>query len=202
MEGAFTGFCMRDGFHMSLGIQPFAFDRTRAILVASGSDPDVYTRAHELLRSYCRTHRFAVVVLANAWDGSPGVATIQHNIQENMRSSGWHRDRFEIIIIDPELEAWSWQDSPHVTSAFRFTQHPSLRQWLGEQGLWDIGATNLPVTPDLTLDTEQFLYHPHPQIWGLLDLGQLYQPTIHPKSTVYLRLYAGLQDRSLRRSTT
>lgn len=50
MEGAFTGFFMRDGFHLSLGIQHFAFDRTRDTLVASGNDPDVYTRAHELLR--------------------------------------------------------------------------------------------------------------------------------------------------------
>jgi hypothetical protein len=47
-----------------------------------------------------------VVVLDNAWDGAPGVATIQPNIQENMRSSSWHCDRFEIIVIDPELVAW------------------------------------------------------------------------------------------------
>ena len=158
MEGAFTGFFMRDGFHLSLGIQHFTFDRTMDILVASGNDPDIYTRAHELLRSYRRTHRFAVVVLDNAWDGSPGVATIQHTIQENMRSSGWHRDRFEIIVIDPELEAWIWQDSPHVTSAFRFTQHPSLRQWLGEQGLWDAEAAK-PADPkravEITLRTSR-----------------------------------------------
>jgi hypothetical protein len=122
------------------------------ILVASGNDPDVYMRAHELLRSYRRTHRFAVVVLDNAWDGSPGVATIQYIIQENMRSSGWHRERFEVVVIDPELEAWIWQDSQHVTSAFRFTQHPSLRQWLGEQGLWDAGTAK-PADPKTAVES-------------------------------------------------
>jgi hypothetical protein len=140
MEGAFTGFFGRDGFHLSLGIQPFAFDRTMDTLVASGNEPDVYARAHELLRSYRRTHRFAMVVLDNAWDGSPGVETIQHNIRENMRSSGWPRNRFEVVGIDPELETWIWQDSRPVALAFRFTQHSSLRQWLGEQGLWGAGA--------------------------------------------------------------
>jgi hypothetical protein len=49
MEGAFTGFFMRDGFHMSLEIQHFTFDRTMDILVASGNDPDIYMRVHELV---------------------------------------------------------------------------------------------------------------------------------------------------------
>lgn len=151
MEGAFAGFFMREGFYLSLGIQHFTFDRTRDTLVASGNDPDVYTRAHELLRSYRRTHRFAVIVLDNDWDGSPGVEMIQNNIQENMTGSGWRRDRFEVVVIDPELENWIWQDSPHVTSAFRFTQHSSLRQWLGEQGLWDAGAAK-PADPKRAVD--------------------------------------------------
>ena len=158
MEGAFTGFFMRDGFHLSLGIQHFTFDRTMDILVASGNDPDIYTRAHELLRSYRRTHRFAVVVLDNAWEGSPGVEMIQNTVQENMISSGWHRRRFEVVVIDPELEAWIWQDSQHVASAFRFTQRSSLRQWLGEQGLWNADAAK-PADPkravEVTLRTSR-----------------------------------------------
>ena len=100
---------MREGFHLSLGIQHFTFDRTMDTLVASGNDPEVHTRAHDLLRSYRRTHRFAVVVLDNAWDGSPGVETIQNTIQANMIGSGWHRVRFEVVVIDSELEAWIWQ---------------------------------------------------------------------------------------------
>jgi hypothetical protein len=140
MEAAFAGFLTRDGFHLSLGIRRFAFDRMQDIIVESGSDPGVFCRAHDLLRLYRHTHRFAVVVLDNAWDGSPGVEAIQSTVKANIVNSGWHADRVEVIVIDPELEAWIWQDSPHLATALRFTQHVSLRQWLETQGLWDAGA--------------------------------------------------------------
>jgi hypothetical protein len=133
MEAAFTGFLTRDSFHLSLGIRRFAFDQTQDIIVESGSDPGVLQRAHELLRLYLHTHRFAVVVLDHAWVGSPDVEVIEQTIKGNMLSSGWRTDRVAVIVIDPELEAWLWQDSSHVATALRFTQHPSLRQWLEAQ---------------------------------------------------------------------
>lgn len=140
MEAAFTGFLTRDGFDLSLGTRRFAFDQTQDIIVESGSDPGVFQRAHELLRLYLHTHRFAVIVLDHAWDGSPDVEVIEQTMKGNMLSSGWHADRVVVIVIDPELETWLWQDSPHVATALRFTQHLSLRQWLESQGLWDTTA--------------------------------------------------------------
>jgi hypothetical protein len=146
MEAVFTGFLTRERFYLSLGIRPFAFDQARDILVESGSDPGVFRRAHALLRLYRRTHRFAVVVLDNTWPGSPGVEAIQETIQANMIGSGWPADCFEVIVLAPELEVWLWQDSPHLATAFRFTQHTSLRQWLVSQGLWDTDAAK-PADP-------------------------------------------------------
>src|SRR5262249_54892756 len=78
--------------------------------------------------------------LDHAWDGSPDVELLEQTIKSNMLSSGWRTDRVVVIVIDPELEAWLWQDSPHVATALRFTQHPSLRQGLEAQGLWDATA--------------------------------------------------------------
>lgn len=62
MEATFIGFLTRDGFHLSLGIRQFEFDPAEDLIVdESGSDPGVYTRAHEFLRPYQRTHRYAVI---------------------------------------------------------------------------------------------------------------------------------------------
>ncbi len=185
---------MREGFHLSLGIQHFTFDRTMDTLVASGNDPEVHTRAHDLLRSYRRTHRFAVVVLDNAWDGSPGVETIQNTIQANMIGSGWHRVRFEVVVIDPELEAWIWQDSQHVTTAFRFTQYASLRQWLGEQGLWEANAAK-PADPkravEVTLRTSRLprssaIYR---QITSRISIQGCTDPAFHRLHNALLRWF-------------
>ena len=80
-----------------------------------------YTRAHEFLRPYQKTHRYAVIALDNAWEGSPGVEGIENNISNNMLKTGWEVNNFIVIVIDPELEAWILQDTPVVEQAFRST---------------------------------------------------------------------------------
>ncbi len=142
MEATFIGFLTRDGFHLSLGIRKFEFDPAEDLIVdESGSDPGVRTRAHEFLRPYQRTHRYAVIVLDNAWEGSPGVTAIEDNISKNMLKTGWDEDNFAVIVINPELEVWILQDSPVVETAFRFKQDISLQKWLEQRGLWEAYAT-------------------------------------------------------------
>ncbi|WP_445626601.1 methylation-associated defense system protein MAD4 [Nostoc sp. DSM 114167] len=140
MEAAFTGFLTRKQFHRSLGIRQFAFDPQQDIIVEAGSDPGVYNRAHELIRLYQKTHRYAVVVLDNAWDGSPGVERISNNIMENLIETGWDEENCAVIVIDPELEIWILQDNRNVEEAFRFKKDVPLRKWLEEKGLWDASA--------------------------------------------------------------
>ncbi|MBD1897909.1 hypothetical protein [Coleofasciculus sp. FACHB-129] len=137
MEAAFTGFFTRKQFHESLGIRQFDFDPQQDIIVEAGSDPGVYNRAHELIRPYQRTHRYAVVVLDNAWDGSPGVKKIHNNIMNNLTKTGWEEENCAVIVIDPELEIWILQGNHHVEKVFQFKQDISLRQWLEQKGLWD-----------------------------------------------------------------
>lgn len=138
MEATFIGFLTREQFNLSLGIRQFEFDLAEDLIVdVSGNDPGVYTRAHEFLRPYQRTHRYAIIVLDNAWEGSPGVTAIENNIKVNMLKTGWDEENFAVIVIDPELEVWIWQDSPHVAAAFLFKQNIPLRKWLEARGLWD-----------------------------------------------------------------
>ncbi|MBD2566599.1 methylation-associated defense system protein MAD4 [Anabaena lutea] len=140
MEAAFTGFFTRAQFHRSLGIRQFEFDPQQDIIVEPGSDPGVYTRAHELIRPYQKTHRYAVVVLDNAWDGSPGVERISDNIMANLIETGWDEKNCVVIVIDPELEIWILQDNPNVEEEFGFRQNISLRNWLEQKGLWNAAA--------------------------------------------------------------
>ncbi|NJL09430.1 MAG: hypothetical protein HC908_02005 [Calothrix sp. SM1_7_51] len=140
-------FLTRERFHLSLGISKFEFDPGEDLIVdESGNDPGVYTRAHELLRSYQKNHRYAVIVLDNAWEGSPGVKTIEKNISENMLKNGWEIESFTVIVIDPELEVWILQDSSIVATAFKFQQDISLRQWLEKRGLW-LSSSTKPADP-------------------------------------------------------
>ncbi|NJL28558.1 MAG: hypothetical protein HC897_12045 [Thermoanaerobaculia bacterium] len=44
-------------------------------------------------------------------------------------------------MLDPELEAWLWSDSPHVDSVLGWKdRNPTLRAWLAEQGFLVEGA--------------------------------------------------------------
>jgi hypothetical protein len=133
MEAMFQGFFARDQFHLSLQISPINFDATRDI-VSGLNDPRTYTQAHELLRSYQYTHRYAVIVLDKEWEGSPPtVEDIKVDISANMIGCGWDDERFEVIVIDPELENWIWQESPHVVDAFEYEGQGPLRRWLRDQ---------------------------------------------------------------------
>lgn len=151
MEAAFTGFFTREQFHRSLGIREFQFDPQKDIIVEAGNDPGVYTRAHELIRLYQKTHRYAVVVLDNAWEGSPGVEKICNHIMGNLIATGWYEKNCAVIVIDPELEIWILQDNRNVEEAFRFKQDIPLRKWLEQKGLWDAAALK-PADPKKAIE--------------------------------------------------
>lgn len=137
MEAVFTGFLERERFYNSLQCQQFGFDANQDVIVdAGGNDPGIYNRAHELLRPYLDKYRYAVVVLDEAWEGSPGADAIKAHISENLRRNGWSDERFTVCVILPELENWIWQDSIHVANAFAFESYTELKTWLIEQGMY------------------------------------------------------------------
>lgn len=156
-EATLVGFFGRDGFHHSLGCGQFVFDPRQDLLRESRNDPGVWKNSHELLRLKRPTHRNALIVLDNAWEGSPGVAQIEKDIAGNMTSCGWNRKQFEVIVINPELEAWIWQDHIHVERAFGHASPPSLREKLREVSLWPDGS-HKPPDPKLAVEIAQRWY--------------------------------------------
>ena len=68
---------------------------------------------------------------------------------QNLHANGWAQDRCSVIVIDPELEIWLWQDNANVAQAIGFTG-PSLRQHLQQVGKWPVGAAK-PLDPKKTI---------------------------------------------------
>jgi hypothetical protein len=139
MEAVFRGFLERQQFHRSLGCGHFDVDLTNPsldiIVDRARNDPGVYTFAQDWEQVIQHTHRHAIFVLDAEWDGAPSPQKIRTDMARRIMDKGWARDDFEVIVIEPELESWIWQDNPHVAKAFRF-KDGSLRDWLQEQGCW------------------------------------------------------------------
>lgn len=136
MEGMLKGFFSRDAFHHAVGCGHFDLDIRQDLLVAHGqNDPGLYTRANEFLQPYAGTHRHAVVIVDAEWDGSPGAEAISQRLIEHLSNAGWPADCGCAVVIDPELENWLWQDSPHVCTALGFDgTFSELRTTLESQG--------------------------------------------------------------------
>jgi len=140
MKFALKGLFERPETHRSLGCGPFTFDIEKDCLVAGNHDPDLHGKSAGYARPIQRSHQYLVVMLDSTWGGSPGADAIRGNITGDLHRSGWRKDRFAVIVIEPELEAWMWQESPHVDDALAFNAKvfgtPTLRTWLENQGLW------------------------------------------------------------------
>ena len=134
MEQMLRGFFSRPAAHTRLGCAPFVFDAAQDVIVAARRDPEVYRLSHELLRPYLSTHDHAVVMLDNDWEGSPGPSKIHEQVSERMRGS-W--EQFAVIVLDPELEAWVWQENQNVATALGCPTN--FREILRRSGHWPAG---------------------------------------------------------------
>ena len=153
MQAAFEGFFTRQEVHQSLGCGNFAFDPRLDIAVASGdNDPGLYTRGHELLRPYQVSHRHAVVVLDAEWDGSPGKDDITNHLTAQITATGWETDRIVVIVIDPELENWIWQQNDHVARGLGFDNSNELMADPDLQAVWPQGQVK-PSSPKDILES-------------------------------------------------
>jgi hypothetical protein len=147
MAATFRGFFKRNKWHLSLGCAPFDINPDAGadlIVDEGGNDPGVYTKGHELLRPYQRSHHCALVVLDCEWEGSPGKTNIVKDITERLVGSGWQQDAVKVIAIEPELENWLWQDKPQVAEVLRYRNGPPLRQYLADRGWWPLDQSKPP----------------------------------------------------------
>ena len=77
-------------------------------------------------------------------------------MKEKLVEKGWSAEDVEIIVIEPELEVWLWQDAPYMAKILRFDHkpHPSLRQWLEKRGHWH-SSDSKPARPKEAFEAVQ-----------------------------------------------
>ena len=139
MEGMLRGFFDREQFHLALKCRPFTFHPQHDLVVAHGqNDSGLFTRANELLQPFAATHRHAVVIVDAQWDGAPPADEIRVRLATHLAAAGWQEDAGCAVVIDPELENWFWQESPHVCRALGEADTPfaEVRRRLTEKGFW------------------------------------------------------------------
>jgi hypothetical protein len=101
-------------------------------------DPGCYQEAPDVLRPFVTLAQRALVVFDREGSGQEerDARAIAADLRARLARSGWDQ-RAAVIVIDPELEAWVWSDSPHVKATLGWTDRRlSPRQWLAARGEW------------------------------------------------------------------
>jgi hypothetical protein len=116
------------GRHQALGIRQITFDIKRH----GQRDAGCRTDCHNYLREDIRHYRYGMVLFDREGCGRElqSSAEIEKEVEDMLAINGW-KDRCTAIVIDPELEAWVWSDSPVVDDVFGWRgRNPSLREWV------------------------------------------------------------------------
>ena len=133
----------------ALGIRRLRFD----VYVHIERDPGCLLRGHDFLRPMVRQCARGLVLFDRIGSGQEGKSRqeLEGSVTEQLSLSGWG-DRAVAVVLDPELEAWIWSDSPHVDRSLGWEgQQPSVRGWLQGQGMWQEGADK-PLDPKAALE--------------------------------------------------
>jgi hypothetical protein len=105
-------------------------------------DTGCLLEAHDFLRSFTGSASYALVLFDRQGCGREDLPreSLEGRVEDELRRNGWG-ERQACVVIDPELEAWLWSDSPHVDTALGWqARQPSLREWLCSENLWPSGA--------------------------------------------------------------
>jgi len=140
MERGLKAFFNRDHWHDALRCSRFDIDVDEDFLrVPEHTDGGLLKYAHQNLATYLHSHERAVIILDEDFDPYPGAEEICEDITKNMLGAGWSQERFEVVVIEPMLEAWLWADNLNVAHAFGYESFEQLQAPLIAKGLWDAG---------------------------------------------------------------
>lgn len=144
IEATVTGLLSRTP---ALGIRPVTFD----VFPHPYRDSGCRTRAAEFLRPMADRYAHALVLFDHNGCGSPDTtAEDLERAGERALAPVWF-DRAGVVVLEPELEAWVWSDSPEVTRILRWDgSADELASWLRSLGVWPANAAK-PVDPKLAM---------------------------------------------------
>jgi hypothetical protein len=146
MQFALRGILNR---HQSLRTRPIDSRVIRHI----DNDPGCLREGPDFLRPWISKSKHALLILDLHGCGRDQARreSVEEDLEDRLARSGWG-ERAVAIVIDPELEAWVWTESPHLEPALGWRAGRSaLRQLLCDSGLWDAGSPK-PNRPQRALD--------------------------------------------------
>ena len=119
----------------SLGIHPIEF----TVSTHLQQDPGCLNKAPERLIAHRDNHRYALVMFDRQGCGKEAETReiLQNKVEQKLHNNGW-ADRSKAIVIDPELEAWVWNNSTHTARILGWEKegYLKLQAWLCVRGLW------------------------------------------------------------------
>lgn len=117
-----------------LRIRPVTYEAKRHSMRDSGC----YRQAPEFVRSYLRSHTHALVIFDRHGCGKDAKTPeeIEADLETRLRRSGWTKDNSACIVLDPELEIWTWTKSNETARILGFSPDAVvLTDFLSENGL-------------------------------------------------------------------
>lgn len=109
---------------------------TTSIFTHENRDNGCYTGAHEFLRSFSSRYSHALVIFDHHGSGHENISRtdVEQEVEERLSRNGWE-NRAAAIVIEPELEAWVWTQSPHVEDVLGWRgRDMALYSWLRNEG--------------------------------------------------------------------
>jgi len=102
----------------SLAIRPIKVDESdfRKDVLHDSSAPDTVAG---LLRPFLRTHHRAIVLRDLEGSGFDDAAELESALRTTLERNGWDKERLEIVVLEPELEAWLRFRSSHMAQLVR-----------------------------------------------------------------------------------
>jgi hypothetical protein len=142
MEKGLKAFFARDNWEFVLGCRRFEIDplsETDFFRVGGDTDGGIWKHAGNNLRPFRDKYEHAVVILDADFVPHPGADVLHQDISAAMVQSGWSPERFVVVVIQPELEAWLWAPNLNVAQAFGHGDFGRLRAALEREHLWNPG---------------------------------------------------------------
>lgn len=119
----------------SLGLRQVGF----SVVPHPERDPGCFLRAPEFLHPFLQRFDHALVMLDREGSGREEMTreAMEQDLEKRLKKD-WET-RAAALVLDPELEAWWWSDSPHVSRVLGW-QDLDLRHWLTTEGYLAEGA--------------------------------------------------------------
>ncbi len=128
MQQALTGLLERPE---ALGIREITMD----IYYHPQHDPGCALRGVEFMSDFSDHYHYGLLIFDHEGSGREQIhpQDLETALKEEFSQSAWG-DRARAVVLSPELEAWVWSDSPHVSRVAGWDGgNRNLRNWLIEQ---------------------------------------------------------------------